>query len=60
MNPISSGNAVTAATYDVAVAKKALDTSKELGKQAVALIQAADVPAATPHGSLGHLLDIRA
>jgi len=60
MSSVSSSPALTAARYEIAVAKKALATTREQGEQAVALIQAAEPPAATPQGSLGHLLDIRA
>lgn len=56
MSAIRSSSAITAAAYDVAVAKKALESTKESGKQAVALIQAA----APPVGAPGHLLDIQA
>lgn len=58
MSPVSTSPALTHAQYDVAVAKKALATTKEQGQQAVALIQAAAAP--SPQGSLGHLVDIRA
>lgn len=58
MSPIS-GNLLTAAAYDVAVAKKALANTKEQGQQALALIQAA-APAPAPQGDVGRLVDVRA
>lgn len=60
MSPVSGSNLLTAAAYDVAVAKKALTNTREQGQQALALIQSAVAPAAAPQGSLGHLLDVRA
>ncbi len=59
MSPISGSNLLTAAAYDVAVAKKALASSKEQGQQALALIQAA-TPAPAQRGDLGQLVNVRA
>jgi hypothetical protein len=52
---------LTGAAYDVAVAKKALASTKEEGEQALALIQAAVAPAApAASGERGTLVDLRA
>jgi len=52
-----SGNSSAGANYDMAVAKKALQSTKEQGKQALQLIQAA-MPSPTP--GVGGNLNIKA
>ena len=59
MSSISGSPLLTGAAYEVAVAKKALASTKEQGQQALALIQAA-APAPARPGEVGHLIDIRA
>jgi hypothetical protein len=46
-----SGNAAAGLNYDVAVAKKALQSTREQGQQALQLIQAATPPANASVGS---------
>jgi hypothetical protein len=62
MNPVSSSGGAPSLEYQVAVASKALDLSKEEGRQAVSLIQSAEPAAAPaqPQGSLGHHVNVRA
>lgn len=55
MNGISG----TTAAYQIAVAGKVLDSNREQGQRAVALIQSAEVKPAA-HGSVGCLLDVKA
>ena len=52
-----SGNSSVGANYDMAVAKKSLQSTREQGKQALQLIQSA-MPAPTP--GVGGNLNIKA
>jgi hypothetical protein len=46
--------------YGVSVAKKQLEDTKVQGEQAVQLIEAAAATPLAPHGSVGHLVDLKA
>lgn len=52
------GNALAGAQYDVAVAKKVLQSTREQGQQALQLIQAATPPAASAGDGVGTRLNI--
>jgi hypothetical protein len=59
MDPLSSSGAATTANYQIAVASKALDITRQQGEEAVSLIQSAG-PAPAAQGSLGRLVNVRA
>jgi hypothetical protein len=59
MDPVSGAGSATRAAFQIAVASKALDLTKEQGKEAVSLIESADVKPAQ-QGSLGRLVNVRA
>jgi hypothetical protein len=52
------GNALAGAQYDVAVAKKQLQSTREQGEQAVQLIQAATASAPNASSGVGSRLNV--
>ncbi len=59
MDPVSGSGASARVAYQIAVAGKSLDLTKEQGRQAVSLIESAEAKPAE-QGSLGRLLNVRA
>ncbi|HWA72641.1 MAG TPA: putative motility protein [Polyangiaceae bacterium] len=55
----ASSPAVTSTQFQVAVAKKALDSADQQGQQSLQLIQSAAAPANVPSG-VGQRLNVRA
>lgn len=55
-----SGSMLQAATYDVAVAKKALQSTREQGQQALQLIQSATPAPASASSGVGTRLNVTA
>jgi hypothetical protein len=51
---------LTRAAYEVTVAKKQLDATKEQGQQALQLIESAAAPQLAPTGQPGQLVNVKA
>jgi hypothetical protein len=53
-----SGNAAASQSYDVAIAQKAQQSTREQGRQALQLIQSATPPAASATPGVGTRLNV--